>query len=388
MTSPTSADLLARLVAFDTTSRNSNLPLIEFVEGFFADHGIGARRIADETGEKANLWITIGPDVPGGIILSGHTDVVPVDGQDWSSDPFQLTERDGRLHARGACDMKGFLACVMAAVPRMLTSELVRPIHIAFSYDEEVGCVGARRMVERLAEDGVAPAYCVVGEPTMMEVVTGHKGKRSMKVTVRGLACHSSLAPQGVNAVDYAALMVVRMREIAKRLAGDGARDEAFDVPFSTAHTGTIAGGTALNIVPDECSFLCEFRALPSEDPDIYVEELRAYARELTAEMRAVSPDTGIDVEVYAGFPGLDTPPEAEITTLAKSFAGANGHSKVAYGTEAGLFAKGLGCQTIVCGPGSITVAHRPDEYVEQSQLDRCDRFLDKLIAWNSSEAR
>ena len=162
----------------------------------------------------------------------------------------------------------------------------------------------------------------------------------------------------------------------------------AKDALASTAHTGTIAGGTALNIVPDECSFLCEFRALPSEDPDIYVEELRAYARELTAEMRAVSPDTGIDVEVYAGFPGLDTPPEAEITTLAKSFAGANGHSKVAYGTEAGLFAKGLGCQTIVCGPGSITVAHRPDEYVEQSQLDRCDRFLDKLIAWNSSEAR
>ncbi len=388
MTSPTSADLLARLVAFDTTSRNTNLPLVRFVEGYFADHGIGARRIVDDTGEKANLWITIGPDAPGGFVLSGHTDVVPVDGQDWSSDPFELVEREGRLYGRGSCDMKGFLACVMAAVPRMLTSDLVRPIHIAFSYDEEVGCVGARRMVKRLASDGVAPAFCVVGEPTMMEVVTGHKGKRSLKVTARGLACHSSLAPQGVNAVDYAAMMVVRMREMAQRFASEGRRDEAFDVPFSTAHTGTISGGTALNIVPDECSFLCEFRVLPGEDPDAYVADIRAYANELTREMQAVSPQAGIEVEVYAGFPGLDTPPEAEIATLAKSFAGANGHSKVAYGTEAGLFSEFLGCQTIVCGPGSIAVAHRPDEYVERSQLERCDRFLDRLIAWNTAGAR
>ncbi|MFD2236909.1 acetylornithine deacetylase [Aureimonas populi] len=382
MASPTSTQMLARLVAFDTTSRNSNLPLIDFVAGTLEAQGVACRRVFDETGLKANLWATIGPSDEPGIVLSGHTDVVPVDGQAWTSDPFTLTERDGRLYGRGACDMKGFLACALAAVPRMRAAGLRRPIHLAFSYDEEVGCLGVVPLLEALRADGVRPAFCVVGEPTSMQVVTGHKAKRSMRVTARGRACHSSLAPQGVNAVDYAALVVVRMREIARRLATCGGRDEAYDIPFTTAHTGTIAGGTALNIVPDECVLQCEFRVLPFEDADALVEELAAYVAELNAEMGAHAPEAGIELEVYAGFPGLETPPDAEVARLARSFSRTNGHSKVAYGTEAGRFHEMLGTQTIVCGPGSITQAHKADEFIAIEQIAACDAFLERLIDW------
>ena len=265
----------------------------------------------------------------------------------------------------------------------MIADRLSRPFHLALSYDEEVGCLGARHMVETLGREGVRPEYCIVGEPTMMDVVTAHKAKRSLRVTVRGRSCHSSLAPHGVNAVDYAARMITHIRSIADKLAASGRRDEAFDIAHTTAHTGLISGGTALNIVPDECVFLCEFRVLPGEDPDRYVDALRDHAAKLEAEMRATAPEAAIQIDLMAQFPGLDTLPDAEIATLAKSFAGVNGHSKVAYGTEAGLFAEYLGTATIICGPGAIAVAHRPDEYVERSQLERCDRFLSRLIDWN-----
>lgn len=383
MTRQTSEDLLARLVTFDTTSRNSNLELIDFVEDYLRSFGIESRRIYDATGQKANLWATIGVSDAPGIILSGHTDVVPVDGQQWASNPFVMTERDGRLYGRGTCDMKGFIACVLAAVPDMVGAQLSRPFHLAFSYDEEVGCLGARHMVETLSRESVRPGYCIVGEPTMMDVVTAHKAKRSLRVTVRGRSCHSSLAPYGINAVDYAARLVMYIRSIADELAATGRRDEAFDIAHTTAHTGLISGGTALNIVPDECTFLCEFRVLPGENPDQYVDALRDYSAQLEAEMRSTAPEAGIEIELMAQFPSLDTSPDAEITTLAKALSGANGHSKVAYGTEAGLFAEYLGTETIICGPGAIAVAHRPDEYVERSQLERCDIFLKRLIEWN-----
>ncbi|MCW4115265.1 acetylornithine deacetylase [Aurantimonas sp. MSK8Z-1] len=379
---PTTRAILADLVGFDTTSRDSNLPLVAHVEAFLGRYGVESRRVYDETGAKANLWATIGPkDVPG-LILSGHTDTVPVDGQDWASDPFGLEERDGRLYGRGSCDMKGFLAAALAAVPSMVAADLARPIHLAFSYDEEVGCVGVKRLLEVLQDEPVKPAFCIVGEPTLMQVVIGHKAKRSIRVTVRGRTCHSSLAPQGVNAVDYAALLIVRMREIARRLAEAGAVDAAYDVPYTTAHTGVVNGGTALNIVPDLCRLDCEFRVMPGEDADALVDELQAYARELEAEMQDVAPEAGIEVDVFAGFPGLETAPEADVTVLAKRLAESNGHSKVAYGTEAGRFHAMLGVPTAIVGPGSIEQAHKADEYIEIAQLDACDRFMQRLVDW------
>lgn len=382
MPTPSSRDILAELVAFDTTSRGSNLALIDHVRGYLASHGVESRLVMDATGQKANLWATIGPADRPGVILSGHTDTVPVDGQDWSSDPFALEARDGRLYGRGSCDMKGFLACVLAAVPGLVARDLARPVHLAFSYDEEVGCVGVVGLLEMLRAEGIRPAMCIVGEPTLMQVVTGHKAKRSMRVTVRGRSCHSSLAPQGVNAVDYAARLVVRMQDIAARLAAQGGRDEDYDIVHSTAHTGVLRGGTALNIVPDLCTIDCEFRVLPSEDADALVQELRAHAAELERTMQEAAPEAGIDIDLYAQFPGLETPSDAEVVTLTKRLTGTNGHSKVAFGTEGGRFDAMLGVPTVVCGPGSISQAHKPDEYIEQSQMDACDAFLTHLADW------
>ncbi len=370
--------LLARLVAFDTTSRNSNLELIAFVEDYLTGHGVASRRIYDDTGTKANLFATIGPQDVAGYMLSGHTDVVPVDGQTWTSDPFTLRREDGRVYGRGACDMKGFLACCLAAVPDLVRRPLARPIHLAFSYDEEVGCLGARGLVADLGARGIAPLACFVGEPTSMQVVTAHKAKRSLRATVTGLSCHSSLSPHGVNAVEYAARLIGRIAEVGAGLAA-GPRDELFDVPVTTTHVGTIAGGTVLNIVPDECVFTFEVRALPREDADAPLREIEAFAREvLEPEMRARHPQAAIRFDMTSTFPGLDTGPEADVTLLAKRLAGRNDHAKVAYGTEAGLFDE-AGIPTVVVGPGSITEAHKPDEFIEIAQLARCDRFIADL---------
>ncbi|WP_157019088.1 acetylornithine deacetylase [Mesorhizobium xinjiangense] len=383
-----SEEILARLVSFDTTSRNTNLPLIDYIADYLEGLGVKSRKVFDETGEKANLWATIGPQKDGGIVLSGHTDVVPVDGQDWTSDPFELTERDGRLFGRGACDMKGFVAACLAAVPHFQKRNLARPIHLAFSYDEEIGCIGVKGLLEWLKDAPYRPRYCIVGEPTLMGVVVGHKGKRSMQITVTGRTCHSSLAPQGVNAVDYAALLTVKMREIGQRLARNGSRDPEYDVIHTTAHTGVISGGTALNIVPDQCVMMCEFRALPGEDVDALVAELHAYAHDvLEPEMKAIAPEAGIVIELTSEIPGLETAPDAEIVTLAKRLSETNTHSKVAFGTEAGRFHDMLGLETVVCGPGSIAMAHKADEYIERDQMARCDRFLERLADWAESGA-
>lgn len=374
-------DILAGLVAFDTVSANSNLALIDWVEAYLARHGVTAERVYDPTGLKANLWATIGPANGRGYILSGHTDVVPVEGQDWSGDPFRLREADGRLLGRGTCDMKGFLACCLAMVPAMREAALSRPIHLAFSYDEEVGCVGVRGLIARLNERSVKPLACFVGEPTGMGVVIGHKGKRSLRAVVHGRSCHSSLAPEGVNAVDYAALLAVEIRRIGQRLA-KGAVDRLYDVAVSTAHTGILEGGTALNIVPDRAELVFEFRVLPGEDADALVVEIQRYAEDvLTPEMRRVAPEAGIELALFTSFPGLDTPVDAEVVRLAKRLAGRNDHAKVAYGTEGGLFAEAAGIPTVVVGPGHIAQAHRPDEFVELDQLDRCNAFIERLIA-------
>ena len=380
MSTRATIDILSALVGFDTTSRNSNLALIDWVEAYLARHGVAAHRVPDPDGSKANLWATIGPANGGGYILSGHTDVVPVDGQDWTSDPFVLTQRDGRLYGRGATDMKGFLACCLAAVPAMVARPLTRPIHLAFSYDEEVGCTGVRHMIAWLEREGIKPAGCFVGEPTEMGVIIGHKGKRSFKVTVRGRTCHSSLAPQGVNAVEYAARVVARIRDISDRLAKDGAQDPLYDVPMSTGHTGTFHGGTALNIVPDLATLEFEFRTMAAHDPATLADEVMTYAREvLEPEMKAVAPEAGITFELRSEFPSLDTAATADIAALAKQLAERNDHAKVAYGTEAGLF-DGAGIPTVVIGPGAIDQAHKADEFIAVDELAKCSRFIDRLI--------
>jgi acetylornithine deacetylase len=376
-----SIEILESLVGFDTTSRNSNLPLIEWVESYLKRCGVAYERIPDQAGIKANIWATIGPADKPGYILSGHSDVVPVDGQSWASDPFRLSRRDGRLYGRGATDMKGFVACCLAAVPDMKARRLARPIHLAISYDEEVGCIGVQDIIARIKRGAVKPAGCFVGEPSLMAVVVGHKSKRSMRVTVRGHTVHSSLAPHGVNAVEYAARLIVKIRDISERLAREGARDPLYDVPFTTGHTGVVNGGSALNIVPDSCTFEFEFRAIGADDVNALTEEVIAYGRDtLEPAMKAVAPEAGITFEGRSGFPGLDTPADDGVVVLAKQIAGTNAYSKVAYGTEAGRFSV-AGIPSVVIGPGSIDQAHKADEFVAESELAKCVAFIDGLTA-------
>ncbi len=374
-------EILSSLVAFDTTSRNSNLPIIEWIEGFLRPLGFSCERIYDATGAKANLFATLGPAEVPGIILSGHTDVVPVDSQTWTSDPFTLRLADGRAYGRGTCDMKGYLAVCLAAAETLDAASLRKPVHLAFSYDEEVGCVGARGMVEWLREAPLQPEACFVGEPTQMGVVVGHKSKRSVRVKVRGKTCHSSLAPLGVNAAEYAARLVAEIARMREWLASDGPQDPLYDVPYSTPHVGILRGGTALNIVPDEAEIVFEIRTIGADDPAALVEQVMAYARdELEPKMRAVDPDSGIDFDVFGAVVGLDTPPGDPVVTLAKSLAGRNDHSKVAFGTEGGLFQTIAGVPTVVIGPGSIDQAHKADEWIALSELEKCAGFVERLV--------
>jgi acetylornithine deacetylase len=375
-------EILSSLVAFDTTSRNSNLPIIGWIEGLLAPLGFSCERIYDATGAKANLFATLGPAEVPGIILSGHTDVVPVDSQTWTSDPFALRVVDGRAYGRGTCDMKGYLAVCLAAAEQLDAGTLKKPVHLAFSYDEEVGCVGARGMVEWLRDSPLAPEACFVGEPTQMGVVVGHKSKRSVRVRVRGKTCHSSLAPLGVNAAEYAARLVAEIARLREWLATDGPQDPLYDVPYSTPHVGILRGGTALNIVPDEAEIVFEIRTIGADDPAALVDQVMAYARdELEPKMRAVDPAASIEFDVFGAVVGLDTAPGDPVVTLAKSLAGRNDHSKVAFGTEGGLFQTIAGVPTVVIGPGSIDQAHKADEWIAVSELEACGRFVDKLIA-------
>ena len=375
------ADILKVLIGFDTVSHKSNLPLIEWVEEYLSGHGVASQRIYDETGEKANLIATIGPaDVPG-IVLSGHVDVVPVEGQPWSTDPFEATVIDGKMYGRGSSDMKGFDACVLAAVPQMVAADLKMPLHICLSYDEEVGCIGVRSAITEMAGWAVRPRACIVGEPTGMQVVTGHKSKHSVRVTVRGKAGHSSLAPDFVNAVEYASRLIVHISDKGRELAANGATDPLYDCTHSTAHVGLINGGTQLNIVPEHASFDFEFRTIAEDDPGALVQAVIAHAKaELIPQMQAINPDTGIDFELLTDVDGLQTSEDAEVVTLAKSLAKRNDHAKVAYGTEGGLFQSMADIPTVVIGPGSIDRAHKADEYITLDELAAGSAFIERLI--------
>jgi acetylornithine deacetylase len=382
MSAPTDAsiDMLRRLVGFDTTSRGSNLALIDFVREWLDRHRVESELVFDETGRKANLYATIGPLGVGGIMLSGHTDVVPVDGQSWHSDPFAVSAADGKLFGRGTADMKSFIAVILARLPELVARRSRLPIHLALSYDEEVGCRGVRRLIAALADRPARPRLCIVGEPTSMRPVIGHKGKRSFRCRVHGFECHSAMTHQGVNAVEAAAELVAELKAMARRKRGQGPFDADYAPPYTTIHTGTIAGGTALNIVPKECSFDFEYRLLPGDDADRPIAELRAFAQSrLLPEMHAVCPEASIEFAELSAFPGLATDADAEITRLALSLTGANGTGKVAFGTEAGLF-QAAGIPTVVCGPGSIEQAHKPDEFIELDQIFQCEEFIQRLF--------
>jgi acetylornithine deacetylase len=374
--------LLTDLVAFETVSDRTNLPLIGYIENYLASFGITGRRIVDESGQKASLWVTIGPDDRPGMVLSGHTDVVPVAGQDWSNNPFELIERDGRLYGRGTTDMKGFVAVCLAMVPEMRQAKLTMPIHLAISYDEEVGCVGVRPLLRQLGRAPVRPLGCFVGEPTQMQVTIGHKGKHGVRATFRGQACHSSTAPSGVNAIDYAAELITEIRRRAAELARLGTRDAMYDVTHTTLLTSIVQGGTALNIVPDRCAVDFEARGLGISESKEVTDAIVAWAKAaIEPAMRSANPGCGIDFEEILEYPALDMNPAHSLVTLAKQLAGRNSHAKVSFGTEASLFVSMADIPAVVVGPGSIAQAHKPDEFVELSELMNCADFIERLIA-------
>ncbi len=374
--------LLERLIAFDTTSRNSNLALIDWVEAYMEGLGARCERVASPDGRKANLHAVLGPEVDGGVVLSGHSDVVPVDGQDWSSDPFAAEIRGDKLYGRGACDMKGFIACALAAAPDLAKADLKRPVHFAFSYDEEVGCLGAPAMIKAMAAMSPRPSAVIVGEPTDMRVVTGHKGLYSVRVDVRGKEAHSSLVDSGACATTYSVELMNHLLQEAAALRAAAPEDSPFDPPFGTLTIGRMGGGTAVNILAGHAWFEALMRPAPWDDGPGLGERLQAKAAEVEARMRDAAPEASVTVQVMSNVPPLSPEDEAEgggeAETLARQLTGDNQPRVVAYGTESGQFQE-AGFSAVVCGPGSIEQAHQPDEFVALDQLEACMGFLKRL---------
>jgi acetylornithine deacetylase len=373
-------EILERLIAFDTRSSQSNLPLIEYVRGVLRGYGIEATLVHDATGTKANLFATIGPQDRPGLCLSGHTDVVPAAGQPWTVPAFEMTRAADRVLGRGVADMKGFLAVVLAMVPRFIDVARQTPVHLAFSYDEEVGCVGVRGLLSKLAAAPVKPLACIIGEPTGMQVAVAHKGKRAYRCSVKGLAGHSSLTHLGVNAADFAAEFATYLRRTARVLRERGMHDSAFEPPYTTVHTGRISGGIALNVIPDHAEVEFEIRNLPGDDPGAVIDACRAYTEQtLVPEMRAVYAASAIEWHPLVDYPALaEQPPAAWLTHLACAAAGNATTRTVSFGSEGGLF-QAIGVPTVVCGPGNIEQAHKADEYVTLAQLSQCMGFMDVL---------
>ena len=374
-------DILEQLMLFDTVSSRPNIDLMHYVQGVLADAGVASALIPDASGGKANLYATVGPEGQGGVMLSGHTDVVPVEGQVWTVPPFALTERDGRYFGRGAADMKGFVACAVKAMVKAAQRPLKVPLHLALSYDEEIGCMGVRSLIDMLDAAPVRPRFCIVGEPTGMQVATGHKGKIALRATCTGREGHSALAPMALNALHLAADFVNVVRALQARVAATGLRDGDYDVPYSTLHVGKLNGGVQVNIVPNHAVVDFEIRSLAGEDTDALISELRAGAEAIVAPLRTDFPEAAIKVDRLWDYPGLGTASDAGVVNFVKSLTGANGTMKVAFGTEGGLFDARLGIPTVICGPGSMAQGHKPDEYVTVEQMARCEAMLDALIA-------
>ncbi len=374
-------EILEKLVSFPTVSSDSNLELVDWVQDYLAGFGVDAVRLYDDSGTKAALFANVGPEVEGGVILSGHTDVVPVEGQDWTSDPFTLVERDGKLYGRGACDMKGFDALALWAVPLALEAGIKRPIQIALSYDEEVGCTGAPPMIAAMGRHLPRAAAAIIGEPSMMQVVSGHKGGTGFAVHVRGHEVHSSIMHTGVNAIMQGA----RLIDWANRMNAEnaartpGVLAEAFDPPWTTVHVGVIEGGTAHNITAGDCRFGLDFRTVPGEDPQDWTARFREEVARIEAEMQTVHPDTGIDLEEYFAVPALQPERDGAAEALARRLTGDNGAHVVSYGTEAGQF-QAAGYSAVICGPGDIAQAHQADEFISVEQLQAGETFMRRLI--------
>lgn len=372
-------EILDRLIAFPTVSRDGNIDLIRYVAGLLAEAGIEARLYPEERGDRASLFASVGPAVDGGVVLSGHTDVVPVDGQAWSSDPFRMIEREGRYYGRGTTDMKGFVACAIEAMVAARDQPLARPLHLALSYDEEIGCVGVRPMLGELAKAGIRPDWVLIGEPTAMQVAVGHKGKTNIRATCRGHAAHSALAPTGLNAIHLASDLLGQIRALQEEIVETGLRDDDYDIPYTTLHAGIIRGGAALNIVPDNCVMDFEIRNLAGDDPKIFLDRLFASAETISARHRGRFPETGITLEVFNSYPGLDTSKQSETASRAMALSGGS-MIKVAFGTEGGLFRDHLDVPVVVCGPGSMDQGHKPDEFVSRTQIEACRTMLGKVI--------
>jgi acetylornithine deacetylase len=385
-TAPLSASaraMIERLIAFNTVSRDSNLGLIEWVRDYLQGLGARTRLTHDASGKKANLFATLGDSPKPGLILSGHTDVVPVDGQNWDTDPFVAVERDGKLFARGSADMKGFIGIILNEAPKFLAAlndnRLDAPLHYALSYDEEVGCLGVRGLIKDLEENGIRPAGCVVGEPTSMQPIIAHKGTHRFRCAVHGREAHSSYVTYGVNAIEYAARLVVYIRQIADRLAQIEQRDYGFTVPYSTLSTGLIRGGIAANVVPKDCEFSFDMRTLPNASADALYQEIRTYAEVLAREMQAVDPGSRIDLVYSSQTVGLAAAETDAIVQWAMRLSKNPTVGKVSYGTEAGLFQQ-MGVPSVICGPGDIAEAHRPNEFVSLDQLAQCEAFMGRIL--------
>ncbi|MGD9638758.1 MAG: acetylornithine deacetylase [Alphaproteobacteria bacterium] len=373
-------EILTKLIAFDTTSSNSNLELIEYIKTFLTTLNIKNEVIYNDKKDKANIFATIGKSNQGGIVLSGHTDIVPTANQIWHSNPYTLTTKEKKLFGRGTADMKGFIACCLALAEKIHNKELSKPIHLAFSYDEELGCLGVCRMLDLIKNRDIKPEFCIVGEPTSMNLVTAHKGNTAFKVLCRGQEAHSSLSPLYQNAIYLALDFINELRDMQKTIEKDGFRDNDFDIPFSTIHTGTIKGGTARNIVPNLCEFNFEIRHIAQDDVNSYINHIFELAKNLTRTGEAKYGCAAIEIEKLFSYPGLNYNFfDNDIFSFAKENTQSTGNSKVAYGTEAGFFYETLKIPTIILGPGNIEQAHKPDEYIELEQLEKCFFFLNDL---------
>lgn len=375
-----SQEFLKDLIAFPTISADPNRALIDYCAEHLLKAGADIQIIEDPHEAKANLYATIGPkDIPG-VMLSGHTDVVPVEGQAWTVPPFQMTEKDGKLFGRGTTDMKGFVASAMNMAIAASKTELKTPLHLAFSYDEEIGCIGVRSMIDMLENAPFRPMFCIVGEPTLMAVATGHKGKTACKVTCTGKEAHSALAPTALNAIHLACDMASFIRKLQAEIVASATRDDDYDVPYTTMHVGQIGGGLALNIVPNLAHMRFEIRNLPEDDPQVLLQKVHDHAETLLEPLRSTFPEATIDIEITNTYPPLSTEKDADVVNLVKSLTGSNATIKVAFGTEGGLFSSKLGIPTVICGPGSMEQGHKPDEFVSIEQLAKCDQMLDALL--------
>ena len=375
----TPTEMLAKLVSFPTVSRDSNMPLMDFVADYLAGHGVASERVPNASGTKHNLYALVGPEVAGGVVLSGHTDVVPVDGQDWSTDPWLLTEKGSRLYGRGSCDMKGFLALALCAVPKALAAGIKRPLQLAFTYDEEVGMDGAFRLVPEMAAKMPPAPVVIVGEPSNMQVVTGHKGGLMLETHLRGFEVHSSILHTGVSAVHHAARLVTWLEDQTFANADKADPDCPFVPPYTTLHVGRMHGGTATNITAKDCWFPIDIRPVPPETNAQWMERYQAEVDRVDALMKAVHPDAGIEIKIVGDTPACRPEQATEAEALCRQLTGDNGEHVVSYGTEAGIF-QGDGYSACICGPGCIDQAHQPDEFIEISELVAGEAFMERLV--------